>query len=344
MTHYVGLDASKSTTSICVLNEDGETVREGVVETEPKAIIGFLRGEGRRYRRVGIESMGMTPWLYEGLAKAGLPIICIEARHAHGVLKARINKTDRNDARGIAEIMRAGIYKAVHIKTPESQHTKLLLAARKLIRSKCRDVDNMIRAALLQCGLKLAAGSPVTFERRAAALATKTGAGRQVIESLIEVRMRLDAQVKAFDAMIRTAVTDDPVCERLMTVPGVGPVTALAYRAAIDVPDRFSSSRSVGVHLGLTPRTFQSGTVDRRGRISKCGDKGARSALFLSAKAVLSRRNGWSPLQEWGRAVAAARGYMKGVVAVARQLAVLLHRVWLSGADYQLPSAAAHAE
>lgn len=334
MPNYVGLDASKATTSICVINERGEIVREGAVPTEPAAIIGFLRGEGRRYARVGIEAMSMASWLYERLAKAGLPIICIEARHAHAILKGRLNKTDRNDARGIADIMRAGLYKAVHIKSAASQQAKLLLTARKALRNKCRDIDNLIRGALLQFGLKLQAGRPASFEARARELAVKSAAAREIVEALIAVRVVINERVEVFDGLVKRLVDEDPVCRRLMTVPGVGPIAALAYRVAIDVPERFASSRAVGVHLGLTPRTYQSGETERRGRISKCGDEAARTGLFLAAKIVLSRRTRNTALKDWGKAVAARRGYLRAVVAVARRLAVMLHRMWLSASDY----------
>ena len=335
MPHYVGLDASKATTSICIKNEDGDIVREGVAETEPKAIIRFLRGEGRRYKRIGIEAVSFAPWLYEGLAKAGLPVIFIDALHAHRILKGRLNKTDRNDARGIAEMMRLGLYKAVHIKTRESQQAKLLLTARKLLCLKRDDIDNLVRGALLQFGLKIAPGKTYSFADRAGQLAPAAGLGREVIDALLSARRAIDSQVKRLEELVEASVEADPVCERLMTAPGVGPLVALTYRSAIDVPQRFARSRDVGVHLGMTPAAHQSGAVDRKGRISHCGDQATRSALFLAARCVLRKNTRDSALKRWGLRVADERGYMRALIAVGRRLAVILHRMWLTESDFR---------
>jgi transposase len=336
VTHFVGLDASKRTTSICVLDGDGNVVKEGTVETNPSMIADYLRGQRRRYRRIGLESTGFAPWLYEGLAKAGLPIVCIEARHAHGVLNARLNKTDRNDALGIAELMRVGIYKAVHVKTRESQEAKLLLAARLLLKRKLRDVDNFIHAALLQYGLKIAAGARRTFARRAAAMAAAAADPflSLIVAELLGARDVLAAKVEVLEGHVAKLVQSDPVCRRFLTVPGVGALTALTFRSAIDVPERFARSRSVGVHLGLTPRAYRSGTISRQGRISKCGDQSARSALFMAATVFLTRSKRPSALQAWGQDLRARKGARPAIVAVARKLAIILHRMWLDGTDF----------
>jgi transposase len=332
--YFVGLDASKKSTSVCVMDSKGSIVKEGAVETDPAAIVAFLRGERRRYGRIGLESTGFAPWLYEGLATEGLPIICIEARHAHGVLKARLNKTDRNDAHGIADLMRVGIYKAVHVKTREGQETKLLLAARALLLRKQRDVDNLVHAVLLQYGLKTAAGAPRTFSRRAAALvaAAQNPFLSLVVTELLGARDALAGNVEVMDGHIAKLVRDDPVCQRFLTVPGVGPLTALAFRAAIDVPQRFAKSRSVGVHLGLTPRAYRSGTIRRQGGISKCGDVSARNALFLAASVLQRRNTRPSELQTWGQNLRTRKPARLANIAVARKLAILLHGIWLNAA------------
>jgi transposase len=340
MAHFVGLDASKKTTSVCVVDGDGNVIQEGTVGTDPAAIAAYLRGERRRYRRIGLESIEFAPWLYEGLAKAGLPIICIEARHAHGVLKARLNKTDRNDARGIAELMRVGIYKAVHVKTRASQQAKLLLTTRRLLKRKQRDLDNLIRSALLQHGLKLAAGSLRSFARRAAEMAASNPLLDRIVSTLLDVRTLLGEKVEILEAEIGERVRGDPVCQRFLTVPGVGPITALAFRSAIDVPERFAKSRNVGVHLGLTPRSYQSGAISRQGHISKCGDEAARTALFLAAQSVLRATGRPSELKSWGRELLRTKGYFVAAVAVARRLAVILHRMWLDETEFNCrPSA-----
>ena len=256
------------------------------------------------------------------------------------MLKARLNKTDRNDARGIAELMRVGIYKAVHVKTRESQEAKLILTTRRLLKRKQRDLDNLVRAALLQHGLKLAAGSPRSFERRAAQMAASNSFLKQVVTVLLDVRNLLVAKVDLLEAEIRVLVHGDPVCQRFLTVPGVGPITALAFRSAIDVPGRFARSRSVGVHLGLTPRTYRSGTMSRQGRISKCGDEAARTALFLAAQSVLRSAGRASGLKSWARNLLRTKAYFVAAVAVARRLAVILHRMWLDGTEFRYSTSA----
>ena len=340
MPCFVGLDASKTATHICILDETGQTLEEGSTDSDPKAIVAFLRGKHRRYARVGLEAWSLASWLYAGLAKAGLPVIVIEAFHAHGVLTAaRRNKTDRNDARGIAELMRQGIYKAVHVKTPESQNIKALLSARKLLLVKAHDIENGIQGLLLLHGLRLRPGLNATFERHAAAVAKPVPRASELIEPLLAVRRCILAEVAEFDGRLKRLAADDPVCRRLMTAPGVGALTALTFRAAIDEPARFTRSRSVGVHLGLTPRTRQSGDKETRGGISKMGDEAARTALFLAAITQMRRSTRASWLKTWGEQVAARRGRKKAVVAVARKLAVTLHSMWLNETEFRWSAA-----
>jgi transposase len=335
MPHYVGLDVSKATTSICVVDGAGERVAEGVVETEPHAIIAFLRGSGRRYARIGIEAMSMTPSIYEPLGKAGLPIICIENRLAHNVLSTRRNKTDRNDARGIAEIMRAGIYRQVHVKTRASLEVKTMLAARRFLVSKRRDIDNLIGAFLLQDGQKLPRGSIGTFLRRVEA--TSRSASRLVqdtLQSLLELRSTVLEKIALIEARLEEIADADPICRRLTTAPGVGKLTALIYRVGVDIPERFAKSRLIGAHFGMTPTSKQSGNVRRRGRITRCGDGYVRSALHNAARAVMRSRTHPSALKIWGKNVERKRGYWKALVAVARKLAVILHRMWVTETDF----------
>ena len=334
MPYFVGLDSSKETTQVCVINPDGVVVQEGSVETHPRAILGFLRGQGRRYRAVGIEATSNTWWLYEGLTGGGLPVICIEARHAHGVLQSRKNKTDRNDAAGIAEMMRAGIYRPVHVKTQESQEAKLLLATRNHLSIKRRDLDHFVYSVLLARGIKLKTGQSYSFAARAgSATAPGTRLGTMVT-TLLETRAELERQIDRLDALIADLTANDPVCRRLITAPGVGTLTALSFKAAVDSPDRFARSRDVAVHLGLTPRSFQTGATDRKGRISKGGDQAARRNLFMAGQAILRRDARPSALRSWGLQIAERKGKKKALVAVARKLAVILHRMWTTDTDF----------
>ena len=342
MPCFAGLDASKHTTHICVLDAKGRKLDEGVTATEPKAIAAFLRGRGRRYLKIGMEAWSLSSWLAVGLEKAKLPVVVIEAQHAHGALStARRNKTDRNDARGIAELMRRGAYKSVHVKTRDSQDAKAGLSVRKLLVSKIRDIENGIQGMLLTYGLKLRSGLRKTLELQARALAVSVPQAAALLESLLAVRRAMQAEVAALEAVLTKRAESDPVCARLMTAPGVGVLTALAFRAAIDDPHRFRRSRSVGAHLGLTPRTRQSGEKEVRGGITKMGDSAARSALFLAAVTQMRRTTKPSWLKTWADQVAARRGRKKAVVAVARRLAVTLHSMWVTETDFRwaIPSA-----
>lgn len=335
MPYYVGLDASKKTTSVCVVDAEGAIVREGVVETEPKAITGFLRGEGRRYARVGMEAWSIAPWLYRGLARARLPVFCIEVHHAHGILKTRRNKSDRNDARGIAEMMRVGAFRQVHVKSDWSREVRAMLTARTALVIKAGDLANLIGGTLLTFGFKLGRWQRRTFEQRARALAEHHPAAQAVVEPLLRARAALIEEKNGIEDRLLAIAKDDPACRRFMTAPYVGPLTALMFKTAIDEPGRFVSSRGVAAHLGLTPRLHQSGEVTVLGRITRVGDAPTRTALYLAAMGQLKKnvRPNW--LRTWALQVAERRGRKRAAVALARRLAVVLHRMWVSETDFR---------
>jgi transposase len=335
MPYFVGLDASKNTTHICVVDEHGQVADAGVVITTPKAIVGFLRGARRRYMLVGVEAMSLSAWLVEGMRKAGLLVIPIDPKHAHGVLKNQRNKTDRNDARGIAELMRVGAYRAVHLKSVESREVRALLVARQTLGEKAIDIENLIRGTLLGVGLKLGVMQRKSFDSQVRALALGHRFLLSLVEPLLEARRALIGQRDHLEDLLVATAKADPVCTRLMTAPGVGPITALTYRSAVDDPHRFVRSRAVGVHFGMTPKTLQSGDSDRRGTITCWGDGMVRRALVIAAWASFrrSRRKSW--LAEWAAGVAKRRGGMRAVVAVARRLAVILHRMWVTETDFR---------
>jgi transposase len=339
MPHFVGLDVALRTTHVVIVDELGEVTREGVVETEPKAIIGFLRGDRLRFRRVVLEAGPLCQWLYAALAAKGLPIVCIEARHASAVLKTRPNKTDRNDALGLAELARNGHFRPVHVKTEESLTTRAMLSARRLVQRKLVDIESSIRGILNPFGIKISRGRRLGYADQVRAALVERPQLAQIIDPLLRLQAELFAVLRSFDRDVVAAAEADPVCRRLMTAPGVGALVALTYRAAIDIPERFSHSRDVGPHLGLTPRIQQSGVTGWRSRISKCGDQEARRALFAAARAMLPtyRRACW--LKDWGQAIKARAGGMKAQVAVARRLAVILHRMWISETDFRWEAA-----
>lgn len=335
MGYFAGLDVSLEETAVCIVDDAGKIVREARVASEPEALVAFFWGCGLMMERVGLEACSLTAWLHGGLSEAGLPAICIEARQAKAAMGAMPNKTDRNDARGIAQIMRTGWYRAVHVKSPSCRSWRALLTARRMVLNKRRDVENGIRALLREVGLKVGTPSRKDFAARVRELAADDAVLMSLAESLLSVVAVLTEQVERLTKQVLDEVKVEPTCRRLMTVPGVGPLTALAFRATIDLPDRFRKSRDVGAHLGLTPRRYQSGETDVQGGISRCGDELARTALYEAAHSLLIRSTKWSALRAWGMAIAKRRGMARARVAVARKLAVILHRMWADGTEFR---------
>ncbi len=335
MDHFAGLDVSVKETSVCSVDDTGRILREVKVASEPEALLPVLKNPAYRFKRVGLEAGPLSQWLFSALAEAGLPVICVETRHMQAVLKARINKTDRNDARGIAQMMRVGLYRAVHVKTLRSQKLRMLLTHRKLLQSKAIAIENDLRGTLRNFGLKVGMVGKVNFEVRIRDLVENLPDLAVLVEPLLVVRRVLREQIGILHRRLLIIVRDDDVCRRLMTVPGVGPVVALTYRATVDVPARFRNSKAVGASFGLTPSKYQSGEINRTGSISRCGDEMMRMMLYEAAQVMLTRTNKWSWLKAWAMQIARHRGMKKAIVALARRLAVILHRIWVDGTEFR---------
>jgi transposase len=340
MALFAGLDVSVKTTAVCVLDAGGRVVLEATVDSSPAAIVERLLTAGGPFERIGLEAGPLSQWLYAGLVEAGLPAVCVETRHMHAALSARINKTDRGDARGIAQMMRVGLFKPVHVKTPASQHRRLLLTSRKLLQRKAHDLENDLRGSLRTFGLKVGMIGTARFEERVRELVAGHPIVAAIVGPLLEARAALRAQFDKLHRMLLELARADPVCRRLMTAPGVGPVVALTFRTCVDNPARFSRSRCVGAHYGLTPRLHQSGETARVGRVSRWGDAMMRSSLYEAALVLLTGPGRWNPLKAWGVAVAKRRGVRRAIVAVARKLAIALHRMWRDGTDFRWTAAA----
>src|SRR6267378_4020126 len=316
MDHFAGLDVSVKETSICIVDDTGRIVREVKVASEPEALLQVLGNPIYRFKRIGLEAGPLSQWLFSALAEAGLPVICVETRHMRAV-------------------MRAGLYRPVHVKTLRSQKLRMLLTHRKLLQSKAIAIDNDLRGTLRNFGLKVGMVGTVRFEARIRELVEDLPDLAALIEPLLIVRRTLREQVVILHRRLLAIVRDDGVCRRLMTIPGVGPVVSLTYRATVDVPARFRNSKSVGAVFGLTPSRYQSGEVNRTGAISKCGDEMMRVMLYEAAHTMLLRLAKWSWLKAWAMKIARQRGIKKAVVALARRLAVILHRIWVDGTEFR---------
>ena len=344
MDHFAGLDVSVKETSVCIVDDTGRIVREVKVASEPEALLAVLKNPGYHFKRIGLEAGPLSQWLFSALAEACLPVICVETRHMRAVLKAQINKTDRNDARGMAQMMRAGIYRPVHVKTLRSQKLRMLLTHRKLLQSKAIAIDNDLRGTLRNFGLKVGVVRTVKFEARIRELVENLPDLAALVEPLLIVRRTLREQFCILHRRSPAIVRDDDVCRRLMTTPGVGPVVSLTYRATVDVPARFRRSKSVGAVFGLTCAKYQSGEVDWSGRISRCGDEMMRVMLYEAARGHAAFEE-MVLLKAWAMQIARRRRMKKAIVALARRLAVIMHRIWVDGTEFRwtLEQAAAAA-
>lgn len=342
MAYHIALDVSLRSVSICIIDDEGTIQYEGKTSSDVEEIVDCLKRFDPEIHTVGFEAGALTQYLTYGLQAAGYEVICLEARQVSAALSAMRNKTDKNDARGIAQILRTGWYSRVHVKSMESHLIRALLSCRKTVLKKCIDLENEIRGLIRLLGIRLPGtlkhGAFDTHVRQSIEAHTTMA---QSLIPLLDARLVLYKTYLNLDSQTRTLAREDAVCQRLMTVPGVGPVTALTYKAAVDDPTRFKCSRTVAAHFGLTPRRYQSGEVDNPGRISKAGDPDVRSALYVAAHALVTRSTEWSSLKVWGLRLAKTKGHRRAVTAVARKLAVILHKMWIDGTDFRYGSAEA---
>ena len=339
MTKYAGLDVSMEETAICVIDGDGRVVAEAKVATEPAAIAAYLARWSGSLAKVGLEAGSLSPWLWHALRDLGLPVVCMEARRLKAYAKASPVKTDRRDAKLIALALRAGLYRAVHVKSATSQKLRLALTGRQALLRQARQLQGKVRGDLKPFGIKLGKVGSGGFAARVKACLADRADLWALVGPLLDARATLLAAVRTYDQRLRRLAKADPVCRRLMGVPGVGPLTALAFRAGVDQPGRFRRAAAVPAAFGLTPRIDQSGETARCGAITKAGDPLLRSLLFEAANALLTRTRTWCALKRWGHAVAQRRGLNRARVAVARRLAIILLAMWRDGTEFRWSAA-----
>lgn len=342
MEHYAGLDISLEEASVCVMDETGSVLWRGKVACDGASIAAALAAHAPGLRRAVLEAGLLSNWLWHELRRLGVPVVCVDARHARAVLSVRVMKTDANDAESLAQLSRIGWYREVRVKSEASQWLRALLMSRERLVRVRRDLSNQVRSFLRHYGLRLGAVTGRGFVARVRALAADNPALLELVEGLLRAREAVGAELAALDKRVIALARADRVCRLLMTVPGVGVLTALAFRATVDEPSRFARSSRVGAYLGLVPRLHESGEVSRAGCISKTGDGLARHLLYEAANVLLTRVRQPSALRDWGRRLAARVGARKAKVATARKLAVILHCMWRDGTRFD-PSAGAAA-
>ena len=335
MEHYAGLDVSLKLTSVCIVDAQGRIIRETKVASDPGDLVCHFRSLEQPIMRVALEAGPLSQWIHAGLTEAGFETVLLETRHVKTALSAMTVKTDRRDARGIAQLLRLGWYRPVHAKSVGAQEVRALLTARKLIQTKLLDVECGMRGVLRGFGLKVGPISRGRFEARIRELAAGHVMLEMVIDSMLAVRNALQHEFARLHRALLALVREDPVCRQLMTVPGVGAIVAITFKSGVDDPARFKHSRDVGPHFGLTPKKYQSGELDITGSISKRGDRMVRTALYEAASVMLTRTVRFSSLKAWAMAVARRRGARKARVALARKLGVILHRMWVDGTTFR---------
>jgi transposase len=273
------------------------------------------------------------------LRESELPVELLETRHVKAALSAMPVKTDRNDARGLAQLMRLGWFRPVHCKSMAAQEVRALLTARKLVQSKLYDIEMSLRGILRGFGLKVGPTTSRSFAARINHLAAGHPSLEMVAEALLSTHAAALCAFKNLEKNVRQISRADTRVRLLMSTPGVGPVVALTYVSAIDDPKRFTSSKRVGAHFGLTPKKYQSGETDISGRISKIGDSTVRAVLYEAAHIILTRPIHGGALKSWAMRLAKRAGMKKAKVALARKLAVVLHRMWVSASTFDFEKA-----
>jgi transposase len=335
VTNVPGLKCYQCARLQSVEPHEGSIIWRGSCPTDAATIADVVRQRAPNVARVGLETGQLSNWLTLSLLRRGLPVICLDARHAKAALKMQINKTDANDAFGLAQVVRTGWFREVAVKSMDAHKLRLLLVARSQLVNQRQMLANTIRGLMKTFGIVIKRGSKGVFSARVRAAGEGDDEMMAIIEPMLSAWQALREQIVVFDRQMAARAKSDLVVQRLMTAPGVGVIVALAYAAVIDDPARFRHSESVGAYLGLTPRRYQSGEVDVSGHISRCGDGLLRSYLFEAATVILQRYSTATTLKAWGLAVAKRNGMRRAKVAVARKLAVILHRMWIDGTEFK---------
>lgn len=334
MEQFIGLDVSQKETHVCVLDKEAKVCWRGKTLSTPEAIAETIRQHAPYAVKVGLETGPLSTWHWHGLKDLGIPVICLCARHAKAALQMQTNKTDSNDAYGLAEIVRTGWYRSVQVKSMQSHAVQAKIGVRAALINMRRDIASQIRGILKTFGIVIGVTGRQTFDLRVVELLSDQADVAAIVEPLLSTWRHIGKQIADVNKILLGMAREHKDCRRLMTIPGVGAMTALTFISNIDEAKRFARSSSVGAYFGLTPKRYQSGEVDISGRISKCGDNMMRSYLFEAALTLMTRVKKWSSLKAWAMQIAKRKGMKKAVVALARKLAVLMHAMLRDGTEF----------
>ena len=342
MNVYIGLDVSLASTAICVLGPQGKIVEELQADSEPEALVHAVGSLPYTIDAIGLEAGPLSQWLSKGIEEAGFEVVLMETRLVKAALKAMPIKTDRRDAQGIARLLQMGWYRSVHRKSVSSQEIRALLTARKSIQQAIINIELSMRGVLRNFGLKIGQVPAIRYEARVRELIDQNELLSAAALPLLRARDHLRTELAGFDTKITGLAEHDDVSRLMMTMPGVGPIVALTVRSTIDDPARFARSKDIGPWVGLTPRRTQSGEMDIVGQITRAGDRGLRSALYQAAM-ILMHRGAPNWLQAWALRVAHRRGKKRALIALARRIGVILHRMWVDGSPFRFTQSSGSA-
>jgi transposase len=328
-------------TAVCVIDAAGKIVWRGMVDTHPEMIEAALKRFSGKFSKVRLETGPFTPHLFRSLAAMGYPMVCMDARRAADAIKSRRIKSDKGDAWALAEMLRTGWFTSVHVKSVDSHRLKTLLGARDQLVKVKRPLGNQTRGLLRPFGIKLPSRAGMKKFAEAAYHATRNDPLMHAsIKALLEALASIEAQLAKLDDELKELSRRNEIAWRLMSVPGVGPITALAFIAAIENVERFRRTRDIGAYLGLTEKRYQSAETDIGMGISKQGDAMARHYLYEAANVLLTTVKKRFALRNWGLKLIKTIGPKRARVAVARKLAVLMGRMWKDGVHFEAAVAA----
>ena len=330
MEQFIGLDVSLKDTFISV-REGGKRIWRGKCPSDPKLIAEVIRKRAPETKRVVFETGPLSVWFYHALTAEGVPAICIDARHAKAALDMAPNKTDPNDADGLAHISEVGFYREVRVKSFDSMLVRTLVAARNQMIKTTTQLSNQIRGLLKTFGLIVPKSAGRVFEGHVRTLLASNVGLEKIILPVLEAWRGMRTRAAELSKQLIASARASERCQLLSSIPGVGVVTASSFVAAIEDPENFRNSRAVGAWIGLTTRRYQSGEVDYDGHIARRGDNHLRGLLYEAAVVILTRTMADSALRAWGLKLKEKIGFKRAAIAVARKLAVIMHTMLRSG-------------
>jgi transposase len=336
MKYYAGLDVAMKETFICILDEEGKRIYESTVSTDPQPIYEELIKGGVELEKVGLETGSLSNYLTKGLQDLGVKAICIDARKMAAILSVTVNKTDKNDARGIADAMRCNHYRVVNVRENNDDSLGILLKSRATLVEGRGKLKNTVRGHLKAYGIRLGDVSnkkfPEVARKASSDISREANLG---IEGLLKSYEGLVNEIEKLEKTLNEICKQDEEVKRFMEIPGVGMIIAMTYKADMGDPTRFEKSETVGAYYGMTPRQYSSGESLRLGGISRCGSKEVRYLLTEAAIILLTRCKSWCSLKAWGLKLMKKKGLKKAALAVGRKLSVIMHRMLITGESFR---------